>query len=106
MRFIQSLLGMVFAVILAVFSVSNMARVSVNYSPVHDPIDLPLYAVALGGVLIGFLGGAFMMWLSAVSKSLAKRKEIKGLKKELKTAKKTSDKGFGEDLDVRDMSAL
>lgn len=94
MKFLQSLFGLVLAVVLAVFCVSNLQSVSVTYSPVHDPLEVPLYAVALGGVLLGFLTGALMMWMNAVPKSWAKRREIKGLKKDLKYAKKTNEKSL------------
>ncbi len=91
MRFIQSLVGIIFAIVLAVFCTSNMNDVKITYSPIHDPVTLPVYAVALGGVLLGFLVGAFMMWVNATAKSFVKRREIKSLKKELKSTQKTLD---------------
>ena len=73
-------------VLVAAFAAFNTKSVEVLYSPIHDPMMVPLYIIALGGVAIGFVAGAFMVWLNSSTlrkDRRKKKKEIKHLEKEV-----------------------
>lgn len=56
------MLPLIVAVI--IFTVSNRGRVEIDLWPLPFVYDLPVFAVGLGGVLVGFLFGAVIAWLS------------------------------------------
>ncbi|MEM9469639.1 MAG: LapA family protein [Pseudomonadota bacterium] len=70
------------------FSITNPEAVSVVWSPMHEKITLPLYAVLLSFMGIGFLLGAIMTWFGMGKL----RKERRTLKKENKRLEKDLDK--------------
>ena len=45
------------AALLALFAVSNRAGVALSLWPLPFLVDAPLYLIALGGALLGFLAG-------------------------------------------------
>ena len=55
-------LGIV-AVVLILFAVSNRQRVSVSLWPLPDLVEMPLYLVLLGTLLIGFVVGELTGWI-------------------------------------------
>jgi len=90
-EFFRTLLGLIVVVPVAVFCGLNIQNVSVTYSPFHDSIDLPLYAVGLGLALFGVLFGAFSTWLNAAPMRKERRsliKRAKYLRRELKRVQK------------------
>jgi len=92
---LRTLLGLIFIAPVAVFCGLNIQNVSVIYSPFHDPIDLPLYAVGLGLALFGVLFGAFSTWLNAAPMRKERRsliKRAKYLQRELKRSQKDAVK--------------
>jgi len=52
------------AAIAIAFAVTNNHAVSIDLWLSPMPIELPLFAVAFVGILIGFLAGAFAAWIS------------------------------------------
>jgi uncharacterized integral membrane protein len=87
MGFIRGIFGAILALLLAGFAVYNRTPVTLTYSPIHDPITLPLYLISLGLMAIGFiLGGAFV-WFTMGTLRKTKREQkklIKSLEKDLK----------------------
>ncbi len=74
-------------VVLAViiFSAANIERVSVVWSPLHAPAEMPLAALCLIVFVAGFMAGGFMVWLNngpLGRKSREKSREVNRLKKE------------------------
>ena len=60
------------------FVVLNRQNAVFYYSPLANPIELPLWALGMVLFAVGFTGGAFMMWLNAAPQ----RREIRTLRKE------------------------
>jgi|GEM_PF-2607830 len=93
---LRTILGLLVTAPVAVFCGLNIQAVDVTYSPFHDSISLPLYAVGLGLALFGVLFGAFSTWLNSSSLRKERRqlkKRVKTLEKELGRAQKqTGDK--------------
>lgn len=76
------LLGLLFAVIIALFAIANVDAVPVNY--LFGEADWPLILVILGSALLGFLlSGVF-----ALGRLYGLRRKVKSLEKEM-TVKET-----------------
>ncbi len=79
--------GFAIIIIFSGFAALNRQDVFLYYTPVHDPLTWPLYAIVLSFSAAGFLIGAFTVWLSDGKIRHAKRlqkKQIKTLENELK----------------------
>lgn len=96
MQFINFLLGLIFAIALALFAVFNDIRVNMTFSPVHDPVELPLYLIGLGFMAFGFLWGGFNVWINAAPSRGERRKLSKRIQ-ELEGQIETMDKGNDSD---------
>ena len=86
MSFIRSLFTFLVLLAIAGFCILNAQSIEVSWSPIHDNITLPLYAIILGATLIGFILGAGTMWMNSGHVRKEKRqqkKQIKTLEKEL-----------------------
>ncbi|GEO81081.1 LapA family protein [Pararhodospirillum oryzae] len=80
------LVGLPLAVVIAVFAVNNRIEAEVSLWPTPFSVDLPVYLLVLGGVALGLVAGALMMWLSAVSLRVRLHNrdlEIRSLKRNL-----------------------
>jgi uncharacterized integral membrane protein len=53
------------ALLLILFAVSNRETVSVGLWPLPALVELPLYLVVLGTLIIGFVLGELVAWISA-----------------------------------------
>lgn len=71
------LLGLIFAVIIAIFAVVNVADVPVNY--VFGEAQWPLILVILGSALLGALLSATV----AIIRTYALKRKVKSLQKEM-----------------------
>lgn len=58
----------------------NRGGVDFDFSPKHDPVNLPLFVVILAVAILGFLWGMVMTWLT----SAPSRNELRQLKKNLR----------------------
>ena len=63
MRFLRWIALAFVAVLLILFAVSNRAIVSVGLWPLPDVVDLPLYLVVLGTLVVGFFAGDLVAWV-------------------------------------------
>ena len=52
------------AVVLALFAVSNRGTVAVGLWPLPDVIEMPLYLIILGCLLVGFVAGELAAWVA------------------------------------------
>jgi uncharacterized integral membrane protein len=75
------LIGFIITVAVMGFAVFNRQVVEFYYTPFHPPVELPLYMVALGFVVFGFMTGAGMVWLEAIPVRWASRKQRKEIRK-------------------------
>ena len=81
MRFINSIIAGIVAVLVVLFAVSNRAGVVVEVWPFPYQLALPLYALILLAVLLGFIGGVIGGWMMGTEK----RKEHRRLKKQVRS---------------------
>jgi uncharacterized integral membrane protein len=88
----MAFLRMIFALPLIIgavmFALAHPEKVLLTYSPLSEPIELPLYFVALAFLGIGFLLGVFCTWLGMGKL----RKERRAYKKEVKKLTKENEK--------------
>lgn len=86
MGFLRWIIGFLIALCLAAFAVFNRTSVPLNWSPVHPPLDVPLYLIGLTLMAIGFVLGGGIVWMNMSGLRREKRrqkKQIKILEKEL-----------------------
>lgn len=84
--FFKALLYILIAAFAAWFAMANPDETALIFSPLHDPVSVPVYIVGLGGLGIGFIFGCLVVWLNSISLYFDKRagkKEIKKLEKRL-----------------------
>lgn len=99
-RWIVSLLVAVAAIL---FAVANREAASVVWSPLHAPVELPLFVWVLGGTLIGFVLGGFMVWLNGAAVRRERRRQrkiIRTLEKELDDTKQQKADASGPTLRI------
>ncbi|MDX2221980.1 MAG: lipopolysaccharide assembly protein LapA domain-containing protein [Rhodospirillaceae bacterium] len=90
MRLITTFLGILLAIAVVLFAVSNRAPVTVEIWPLPYRFELGLYAAILLGALAGFAAGAIGAWLMGGAKRRAlrlARKRIKDLEHSLAQAR-------------------
>ena len=80
MRLINTIIARVVAILVVLFAVSNRTGVTVEVWPFPYQLDLPLYALILLAVLLGFIAGTIAMWMMGS----AKRRELKRLRKQVR----------------------
>ena len=68
MRLLGWLIGIPFALVIALFAVSNRAIVALALWPLPDTLEAPLYLVLLLALLTGFILGAGAAILSALGR--------------------------------------
>lgn len=88
MGIVKWIFALPFIVGAVLFALAHPTPVVLTYSPFAEPIELPLYFVALLFLGIGFLLGAFMAWLGMGDT----RKQKRAYKKEVKLLNKDTEK--------------
>lgn len=58
---------------LLTWALLNRSDVLFDFSPVHDPVKVPIYALIMVTALIGFLWGTLITWLHATTDRLERR---------------------------------
>ena len=84
MGFIRWLIGFCIALAIAMFTATNRAEVTVIWSPFHAPQTYPLFFPLIIFLTIGFILGAFSVWLNSYKTRRARRclaKRVKALEK-------------------------
>ena len=64
MKRLAWLLTLPLAVMVVVFAVHNRGPVVIDPWPVAPPFALPLYLIALGAIVFGFIAGALVQWVA------------------------------------------
>jgi putative membrane protein len=64
MRFLYWVILPLFAVLLAVFAVSNREAVDIGLWPLVHVIELPLYLIVILALVVGFLVGEVAAWVA------------------------------------------
>ena len=76
-----SIIGVIISVAAILFAVANRGLVPVVWSPLNAPAQLPLYAVGLGGITLGFCLGAALVWFDAGSLRAERRSQRRKIDK-------------------------
>jgi len=78
MKFVNTFIGAVVALLVILFAVSNRETVAVELWPFPYQLSLSLYAVILLAVLMGFVAGVIALWLVYGGK----RRELRRLRRQ------------------------
>lgn len=65
MRFIYWVITALIALVVVVFAVSNRAVVTLALFPLPAALQVPLYLAVMAAFIVGFLVGAFVVWLAS-----------------------------------------
>ncbi len=101
MGLIRWILGFLIALVLAGFAVANRTPVLLVWSPIHPPLELPLYVIALALMAAGFLLGSLITWLNMGSVRREKRRQkrqIKILEKQLGAVNENTSEDASSDF--------
>ena len=82
MRFLNSFIGIVVAILLVLFAVTNRTEVDVGLWPFPVQVTLGLYAVILLAVLVGFMAGVIGAWMTGAGQR-RERKRLRAQVREL-----------------------
>lgn len=85
-KFFFWLVGLPFAILIAIFAAANTEKIAVQIYPFMIEVQLPIYVLSLGFLAVGLVIGAVLMWISVVNlkvKVYNKDLEIKNLKRSL-----------------------
>lgn len=86
MTLIRWLITLPVIIVTVAFCVANPQNISVIFSPLHAATEMPLYAIGLGALALGFLWGVLLMGLQTLHlrlKTRRQRKQIEKLEKQL-----------------------
>ena len=100
MRYLGWIAGAVVAIAAVAFAAHNYETQRLDLWPFPFVVELPLYALVLAAVAVGFCFGAILMWISEGRwRRLARRRgrQLRSLTKELEALKKRTE---GEAADV------
>ena len=101
MGLIRWIFGLFIAIILVAFAVFNRAPASLAWSPLHPPLELPLYMVGLALMAAGFVLGSLMTWMNTGKIRQEKRrqkKQIKILEKALEAVNENTKEDLPSDF--------
>ena len=86
MRHFSWLLTLPLTIVVVVFALANRTFVEIDLWP-FNPVSIPVFVLVLGSLLIGFLFGALIMWLSSGKqrrRARAQRGQIAKLERQTK----------------------
>ena len=82
------------AVVVIAFAVANRGPVSISVAPLPYMLDIPIWALAVGALAVGFLSGALVRWLlDHKSRRMARRgrRRARALEQDLARAREKLD---------------
>lgn len=88
MDLLRWIIGGVVTIVLAVLAVLNRAHTDFFWSPIHDPVSLPIYIIILFAAAGGFVFGTIITWMYMAPLRKLKRAQ----KQEIKTLEREVDK--------------
>lgn len=118
MRYIRYAIYALLLIVLVVVCLANLQMVTLNTLPegleaipqlgwMAVSVELPLFIVVLGGLLLGFALGELFEWMREYkyrSEASRKRSEVKKLERELRKTQAERDKDKDEVLAILDQS--
>lgn len=93
MKLLRWIAGTLAAIVLVLFAVSNRTTVPLRIEPLPFLIESPLYVALLGSLVVGFLLGGIVAWLSGHKwrrRARHAEREVERLKTELAEFRKPS----------------
>ena len=63
MRILAWVIAAAVAIVVIAFAVANRGPVSISVAPFPYSLDIPIWALAVGALVVGFLAGAVVRWL-------------------------------------------
>ena len=94
MRILAWVIAAVVALVVIAFAVANRGPVEISVEPLPYRLDIPMWALAVGALVVGFLSGALVRWLlDHKVRRLARRgrRRTRALEQELAGARKKLD---------------
>ena len=77
---LRSLFSILVAATAILFALGNLEMTKLNWNPFTEPLDLPVFVIGLGGVLVGFICGGFMVWMNGAVVRKERRKQKKTIR--------------------------
>lgn len=80
MALLRWVLAVPVIVICIFLALANREDIQFTYSPIHDPIEIPLSFTVLSALALGFVFGTVISWLSMGHLRKERRKQKKAIK--------------------------
>ena len=93
-----------FAVLVVVFSISNLHGVTLSFWPFSQTLALPVFLLVLASLLLGFLVGAAVMWLSdgrVRRRARQEHRRVNELERDVTVLQRERDSAREEELAAR-----
>ena len=94
MRILAWVIAAAVAIVVIAFAVANRGPVEISVAPLPYRLDTPVWALAVGALVVGFLTGALVRWLlDHKVRRMARRgrRRTRALEQELAGARKKLD---------------
>ena len=94
MRIVAWAIAAAVAIVIIAFAVANRGPVVISVAPLPYMLDIPIWALAVGALAVGFLSGALVRWLlDHKVRSMARqaRRRARALEQELARAREKLD---------------
>ena len=94
MKILAWVIAAAVALVVIAFAVANRGPVEISVAPLPYMLDIPIWALAVGALVVGFLAGALVRWLlDHKVRSMARRgrRRTRALEQELARAREKLD---------------
>ena len=81
MHILSALIGIIFIVLVVLFSASNIESVTVSLWPFSLSLTAPLFIIILATAAVSFIFGGAFVWLNNLAKNFANYRKQKALAK-------------------------
>ncbi len=81
MNIIRWIAGAIITLAAVAFAVANIDMVSVIWSPLHEPFEMPLSLLCLATFAVGFVSGSLLLWLKNWPVLLERRRQKRQIEK-------------------------
>jgi len=101
MAFIRWIFGFIIMLVIAGFAIANRSSALLVWSPIHPPLELPVFVIGLALMAMGFFLGSFMTWLNMGKVRRERRRQkktIKLLEKELQAVNENTSEDAPSDF--------
>jgi len=85
MKLVSWIAGALTALVLVLFALSNRSAVTLGFAPFPVSLELPLYAAVFASLVLGFVAGGIVAWVSG-RKSRRRARQAEAEARRLKEA--------------------